>query len=371
MEPTSRPIDPASHDSGPVHVLDRVAAAIAAAQDEPDSAFLAWEAFRVAMDLAVYDRFGAVVELVAPHLEVVANDEGRALELGFAAWVADQPGLAEVCYKRALALNRGNEVTYRRLTNLMLTTQRWVDALLVAQAARSMLKSETVLNDLLPLIDLLVSDTRRVSFELDGMTFVFGLSCKNGQALEADTHHCHGLLVELDELRFLASWLPPVSRIVECGCLVGNHTVYFLKKLRPAIIDVFDASQWSLAEMARNVELNASDEMETQINCHHRAIARTSGQTIHLLGETVETITLIDAIADDADFVKVDIDGMELESLDGLLEGLQRSQARLMIEVRSEDVPLFKQRLESIEYRLDHEIRRSVDSNLFFAPAAS
>ena len=207
-----------------------------------------------------------------------------------------------------------------------------------------------------------------MSFSLDGESYVFRLSCKNGQAMEADQHHAAGLLVELEELRFLKSWLPPVGKIVECGCLVGNHTVFFLKNLRPRVIEVYDACRWSLDEMAANVGLNATDEMDTELNCHHRAISGTSGERIDLLGEEVETITLAEAIPVDADFVKIDIDGMELESLDGLLAGLECSQAWLMIEVRAKDVGLFKERVARIGYRLDREMQRKVDSNLFFRP---
>lgn len=348
-------------------VSSRVKTALDRARENPDSVELAKTAFLLVVGNMLFDFFDEGLELMAPHVEAISENSGDMLAFGYAAWVTRNFELAQLSLRRSIDLDPTQMDAYRFLVNIYLTEQKYSESLGTVLAAQKVANDEKALGEMLPLIEYLNKGIDQVNFELDGVEYVFGLSCFNGQAIEADIRHCSGLLVEYDELKYLKTWLPPLRKIVECGCLVGNHPVFFLKNLSPNGIDIFDESERSLAETARNIGLNARDDMDTVVNCNHRAIGRESGAIIELLGQKVETISLADAIDAETDFVKIDIDGMEREALDGLLVGLERSRAHLMVEVKKESVPMFMERLGSIGYKLDNEIVRHVDHNLFFS----
>jgi len=346
--------------------------AIAYSRENPDSSEAAQQAMFLAVGHAIYGRFREVLELMSPHIESINDDADAMLAFGFAAWVVDPKGLAslaELSFRRVVALDEKKEQPYRLLGILYLTCQRWEDAYTVMISGRKALGDDSFMAEQIPLIEYLKSGVDQVNFTLDGVKYEFGLSCFNGQAVEADVHHCLGTLVEYEELKYLVEWLPSADRIVECGCLVGNHTIFFLKNLKPKVIDIYDASEQSISETVKNIGLNDSEEMNTVINCHRRAIGAASGESIELLGENVETVSLADAITAETDFVKIDIDGMEDEALDGLIAGLKRSNAYLMIEVKKKFISRFEEELGKIGYVLENKIVRNADHNLFFAPA--
>lgn len=338
------------------------------AKESPDSLETAKQAFVFIVSNSYFDYFERAFLAIAPHIDSLLKDPSLYLPIGYAATVKQYSELAETCLKKAILHDPKNGPAYRMLALEYLQNQRGEDAYFLYHACKSLNEGENPLQHWQSVIEFTAKGITTVNFELDGETYAFGLSCFNGQAVESDTYHCNGQLTELQELRFLKAWLPRHRRIVECGCLVGNHTVYFLKNFHPESITIYDADARSLNEMTRNVQLNARPEMDTVINCHHRAISSQSGQTIELFGSSVETITLEEAISEDADFVKIDVDGAERDVLDQLLAGLSRSQAYLMIEVNNDHVPAYKARLGEIGYRLAHAIARSNYQNLFFEP---
>jgi len=350
---------------------EKIEEAVALAKAHPESGEAARQALFMVVGYSKFPLYKEVIELVSGHIEFINDDADAMLTFGFAAWVVDPKGLAslsELSFLRALKLNPQYVRAYQLLTIVFLTSQRWDDAFSLVINARKELGDESIMAERMPLIERLRAGVEQVNFEIDGVRYDFALSCFNGQAVEADVHHCIGRLVEHEELQFLKEWLPSANKIVECGCLVGNHTVYFLKNLKPKVIDIYDASERSISETAKNIGLNDSEDMDTVINCNHRAIGKQSGESIELFGENVETISLSDAIDEETDFVKIDIDGMEDEALDGLVEGLKRSGAYLMIEVKKKFIPKFEEALGMIGYTLDNKIVREADHNLFFAP---
>ena len=373
MSETSEPDSlPEEIDQEALHA--QIDEAFAQAYAHPESAEAAQQVLFLVVGHAIFPRYREVLDLISPHIEFINDDAEAMLAFGYAAWVVDPKGLAslaELSFRRVVKLDPQMEQGYQLLAILYLTCRRWEDAYTVVMTGRDELGDDTLMEERLPLIEYLRSGVDQVNFTLDNVRYEFGLSCFNGQAVEADMHHCLGRLVEYEELQFLKTWLPSANKIVECGCLVGNHTIYFLKNLKPKVIDIYDASERSLSETAKNIGLNDSDDMDTVINCYHRAIGKTSGETIELLGENVEAVSLRDAIDEETDFVKIDIDGMEEETLEGLVEGLQRSGAYLMIEVKKKFIPKFEKELGEIGYTLENKIVRNRDHNLFFAPKRS
>ena len=107
-------------------LAERIEGALTRARAEPASALAAWEAYRIILEASAYERFKDAIEVSAAHVESIARSESMLLDYGYVAWVARESDLAEICCKRALSMNQGNETTYRRLATAYLTSQRWL-----------------------------------------------------------------------------------------------------------------------------------------------------------------------------------------------------------------------------------------------------
>ena len=209
--------------------------------------------------------------------------------------------------------------------------------------------------------------TKQGRFEVDGREYEFALSCFSTQAMEAAVHHAHGTFTELEELRFLRQAVGEAKVIVEVGTLVGNHTVFFAKNLNPQKMICFDADPRSIEHTARNFRLNVpADETPTLVSVH-KAVGGEH-KTIDFGGRSVEMTTLSDEVTDPVDFMKIDVDGMEMQVLSGARSLFQKHRPRAFIEVANANAEAFKTFLDEIGYTVAREFKRSLDTNAFIVP---
>ena len=69
------------------------------------------------------------------------------------------------------------------------------------------------------------------------------------------------------------------------------------------------------------------------------------------------------------DFMKIDVDGMEMEVLEGCRAIIDRDRPKIMIEVSESLKEPFRAFLAGHRYRVVKEIGRNDDTNFFIAPA--
>ena len=147
-------------------------------------------------------------------------------------------------------------------------------------------------------------------------------------------------LYEREEPRRARQFVGNCESALEVGALVGNHTIYFAKALRPKNIHVFDANPHAVAQVRENVALNGLDRGEMEIVVHHAAVGGKAG-SIHMFDQDVSLVRLDDEVKERVDFIKIDVDGMELEVLDGCRALISRDRPKIMIEVQQELKPRF------------------------------
>lgn len=149
---------------------------------------------------------------------------------------------------------------------------------------------------------------------------------------------------------------------------MGNHTSYFARTLKPESITVFDADQRSLLVTKHTVEVNTSDLAKAPtMSFTHAAIGKTPG-TVSFFGEETKMISLDAAITGPVDFMKVDVDGMELEALSGMERVMHELRPKIMIEVQLRLREPFLQMVKNSGYRVQSAIERKIDANFLIVP---
>ena len=213
----------------------------------------------------------------------------------------------------------------------------------------------------------MLQDLPSFTFAFDGFNFTFKPTCFNAMAVETSTSHLQSQLSEAEELRLIRAEAAGCRRIVECGCLVGNHTLYFAKALRPEKIIVLDASTQSLAQTRHNFSLNP-DVADVILDLRHRAISTETG-VIELLGHTVQAVVMDEEIQEPVDFLKIDVDGMEMAALEGLRLTIGQYRPKIMIEVSNEFTEQFRRFIQEVNYEVRQQIVRGGDGNYLISPA--
>jgi hypothetical protein len=206
-----------------------------------------------------------------------------------------------------------------------------------------------------------------VEFNFDGERYRFNLRVDNGQMLEAATHHARGVLTEQDELRLIREKIGSSRVLIEVGTLVGNHLVYFLKTLKPHKAIVFDISPRSIEASAANARLNEPFSTTPQLDFRPLGIGVASDTIVGPDGNPAHITSIDEAVTDDVDFMKIDVDGLEIEALNGARRLIERTRPRIMIEIAREHDPAFQALLNELRYMVLGHIDRGLHRNYLIA----
>ena len=301
----------------------------------------------------------------------LTNDFAACNMIAFASWVKDDVELCRWASHRCIALNPAAPNTYRILGMLELGKQRFLEAFFVISAG--ILNCPKELEGFqvwYKLAKALTQGITTVTFRYEGMDFTFRLSTFNGVAMETACSHILGRFSEQDELNYLRQFVGRCDSIVEVGAAVGNHTVFFANTLSPKTVDVFDAFGPAVEQIRDNVSLNCSKPGSAKVTVHHAAVGATMGQ-LNIFEHLVPVVRLDEVLKHHVDFIKIDVDGMEMEVLEGCRGLFVRDRPKMMIEVQTELKPRFRSFIGEYNYEIEHEVVRPVDTNFFIKPRAA
>ena len=149
-------------------------------------------------------------------------------------------------------------------------------------------------------------------------------------------------------LEFLDSFLPQRGVMLDVGANIGNHALYMARSFRE--VHCFDPNPMAVAKLRRNVELNHA----ANITIHEVGLGSedcelpffvepgTNLGASHFVAEAGEGTISLPIRAGDAylaskqirnvDFVKIDVEGGELEVLRGLQETIRRDRPIITFE---------------------------------------
>lgn len=322
----------------------------------------------LSIDNSLFNLFPTALSVLKPLHQKFEYNLTYCSAAAYAAWVTNDVDFCSWASKRCIVLNPKMKNGYLLLGLAELGREQFTESFCVLSAGLLNCASHEELGQWQQLASLLMQGTNKVKFVFDELEFIFTLSVFNTQAMELALYHLAGCLYEHDELRYARQFVGPCDCIVEVGALVGNHTIYFAKALQPGKIRVFDANLRAVNQIRENVVLNGLNEGTTEIVVKHAAVGNSNAGQINMFGRDVSLIRLDDEVKDRVDFIKIDVDGMELDVLDGCRGILNRDRPKIMVEVQREQRADFLAFLHNQHYTVKYQIDRLMDTNYFISP---
>jgi FkbM family methyltransferase len=159
-----------------------------------------------------------------------------------------------------------------------------------------------------------------------------------------------------DEIRFVRRWLRPGMRAVDVGANIGVYTFAMAQAVGSSgRVWAFEPTPAAADRLERNLELNASGQVSMSrvaVSAHAGMVAFATGAHSELnaivdsaggsRGELqVQAVTLDQMAAahgwSDVDFVKLDVEGHEIEAIQGGARYFASASPLVMLEVKAGD----------------------------------
>lgn len=173
-----------------------------------------------------------------------------------------------------------------------------------------------------------------------------------------------GRFFEQPELNFIEEWVGAGASIVEAGAYVGNHVVYYARFMQPRRVLVLEPNPEAIALLRRNLADNGvrcADVSRLGIGVaaapgsYDLVSTGTSNRGATRLvaagAGAIVTAPLDDLTEDRIDFMKIDVEGMEFEVLEGAARAIARSRPKIMVEVFRPQIPRFSAWMKAHRYR--------------------
>lgn len=183
--------------------------------------------------------------------------------------------------------------------------------------------------------------------------------------------HAEGRFYEEEELEIIGKYFRG-GTFVDIGSNVGNHAVYAAKFLGASKVIAIEPNQAAYKILRCNIFLN-----ELQDIIHHVAVGlsdapgRASAETNNMdnLGNTVLIpdpstggieLTTGDTIldAEEVNFIKIDVEGLELSVFSGLSKTISRCRPAVFVEVQNGGKDNFFSLVNSLSYKISEKYAR-------------
>jgi len=198
-------------------------------------------------------------------------------------------------------------------------------------------------------------------------------------------HHRTGQFYEARELDLIKRVFPLGGTYVDIGANVGNHAIHVAGFLSPARVIPFEPNVAAYKLLLANIALNGfapvfdlswiglglSDSRDDGFAMETRT--RNLGAARMLPGQgDLQVIAGDEALADARpDFIKIDVEGMELPVLKGLEATITRATPWMLVEVEQRNDAAFAEWVARMGYVVDTEIKRyETGGNYLIRPAA-
>ena len=131
--------------------------------------------------------------------------------------------------------------------------------------------------------------------------------------------------------------------MIDVGANIGNHTLFFCNELSPKAVYSFEAVGDTFRILQRNIELNELND-KTEIFCMGLSDKDTNGEIANTYADNIGATSLREGNGniifkkiDDFDFenvrfIKIDVEGMELQVLKGARDTIIRERPYILME---------------------------------------
>ncbi|MBY0429748.1 MAG: FkbM family methyltransferase [Rhodospirillales bacterium] len=213
------------------------------------------------------------------------------------------------------------------------------------------------------------------TFEHSGETFHFHIA---GDNLGLDMFHVAGHFFEEAELDYCRTRVAVGGTIVDVGANVGNHALYFARHLRPACLIPVEPNPAAVTRLKENLSLNGLSVDERGFGVGVGQSVGRVGLALHEHGDLVvgrlsgtgevPVLPLDDLLDRRVDFLKIDVEGMEMEVLAGARRILTEDRPLVLIEVQEAGFEAFHAFCREAGYAIEKNFPAHCYANHFLCP---
>jgi len=174
--------------------------------------------------------------------------------------------------------------------------------------------------------------------------------------------------------------IPKDGVFIDIGAHVGRYTIPIAKFLNKGIVVAVEAAPENYFALVKNVKLNrlnnvlvfniAAWKEESNLTLHFseysgRHTVKGSSNSVHrVLARPIDSIIAEYGIKR-VDMIKIDVEGAEIEVLEGMRKTLEKFKPNLLIEVFCKNADRVYKFLKEINYEFE-EIPKSRTYNMFY-----
>jgi FkbM family methyltransferase len=197
-------------------------------------------------------------------------------------------------------------------------------------------------------------------------------------------HHAQGVFYEREELSIIEEYFPRGGVLLDIGANIGNHSVFAGYFLFPSQIIVIEPNPAACRILDINIRLNNFSRL-VDMSLSRFGFADAAGLAVAVTPPGNLGGTRLDACqrtgglplvrGDDVllgrrvDFIKLDVEGMELRVLDGLSEVIRAHRPGMLVEVDARNNEGFEQFLARMGYAIRVRCKRyQANENFLILP---
>ena len=205
---------------------------------------------------------------------------------------------------------------------------------------------------------------------------------------ELDTvmgQNAYGYFYEIEELAIIARHFRPGSIMLDVGANIGNHTIYAAKFLGARRIICIEPNPEAIMILRINVDLN---QLHEQVDMRYLGLGLSDSSGAAVIARTIAMNLGGATLASQAggsirlfagdellqgqpiDFIKIDVEGMELAVLKGLERTIAECRPGIFVEVDNAHAPAFHALIQHLGYDVvDRFNRYGTMENFMLVPS--
>jgi FkbM family methyltransferase len=198
-------------------------------------------------------------------------------------------------------------------------------------------------------------------------------------------HHLLGRFYEADELLIMSRAFPVGGRFLDIGANTGNHSIFFGKIMKASYILPIEVNPRIMHILRSNIALNGLSEVcdlrhlgkglhseMTDSASIRFAEKNIGGATVSRGGGALTLVRADDILTEPFDLVKIDVEGAEIEVLNGMERFVAEFRPSIFVEVNDENAEAFTDWIDIHGYAICDEFKRHKrNKNVLIAPDAS
>ncbi|NES65711.1 MAG: FkbM family methyltransferase, partial [Okeania sp. SIO2D1] len=254
-------------------------------------------------------------------------------------------------FHRALEISPKSFQAHQAIGNLLIRQNKLLEAKSEFSQALEINPNYQVAKVWLTLVDKLLKGDNLVSFNYQNTPIKFEITGKN---LAVEIAHVGGNFYELAQLEFIRQNLKSLNPvIVDIGANTGNHLVYCAKFLQSTKVIPIEFYPEIIAALKKHISINQVGNID--LSKLGYAIGKNRGKSFikeHpakdlflteiddniINGQELVVVPLDEIITEKVDFMKIDVQGKEIDVLEGAKNLISSYRPDILVEVAKNNI---------------------------------